>query len=255
VIDWNRHCRRIIELLDECTGPFVKQLVAEGAIWPIAPLTAMLVSRHIPDTVRDALPGIPWLGLTRRRAYIARIDAETWPLSFDRKLMSDFRARVAPKLVPLVWQMKHMLESRQLDGNTRDGILETSLRGRQAHVTVRIPAARLAALRQFVADANAGELVPTVASIGKKLATISHELIKLRVIRIDVYGSVARAEATAASDIDLAYWTKSKASFAWWIELNELLEQTLGKVVDAHRYDGSGHGPPARAATVWTAST
>ncbi len=53
------------------------------------------------------------------------------------------------------------------------------------------------------------------------------------IARIEVFGSVARGEATAQSDIDLLYELRPGARLGWAIEkLSDELSELLGRPVD-----------------------
>jgi predicted nucleotidyltransferase len=138
-----------------------------------------------------------------------------------------------------------------VDGSRRDGILMQETSGRFLHVTLRVPAHRLDSLYRFLDAAYVDEIVPNTSSVRKALKGVSRELGALGMTAVYVYGSVARGTASAASDIDLAYQLSHEIDLDRWVQINRLLEEALGKVVDAHRIEPD-ELPPRPFTRVWT---
>jgi predicted nucleotidyltransferase len=222
------------------------------ASWYIEPLARLLGSRHIPGTVREQYPRIPWQRVADLAAYLVRIRSGAWPPAGDFDLIRDFNRRYAPRLMREFTKMRAAMAGSKIDGNQRDGILAQHKSGRFVHVTVRIPEEALDGLWPFLNAAYEDEIVPTTAYVEGALRKISRRLRALGLTAIFVYGSVARGAASAASDVDLAYRLRGEIDADRWMAIKRLLETALGKVVDAHRIQRDER-PPKPAHRVWRA--
>jgi len=58
------------------------------------------------------------------------------------------------------------------------------------------------------------------------------DIRKLGVKRLSLFGSVARGEATAASDLDVLVEFEGAATFDGYMDLRDLLERLSGRRVD-----------------------
>jgi predicted nucleotidyltransferase len=255
VIDWDMHCRCALALLRSRRHILVPQhrsirLRTHTECWYIEPLARLLGSRHIPDTVRAQFPRIAWQLTARLASYLRRVGQGTWPLRPDLELIRDFNRRYAPQLVREIRKMRLAMARSDIDANRRDGILAQETSGRFLHVTLRIPAHTLDDLRRFLDDAYANEVTPTVGHVRDALGLVTRQLRALGVATIYVFGSVARGEASAASDIDIAYQLRGPIDLDGWMEINRLLETALGKVIDAHRIEPR-EMPPQPFYRVW----
>lgn len=85
------------------------------------------------------------------------------------------------------------------------------------------------ALDAYLGDKNRGQLVLTPSAL-RSIAEISE---RFGVQRLEVFGSFARGEATAQSDVDLLYTLKPGVRLGWGIEeLASELTEVLGRPVD-----------------------
>lgn len=255
MIDWDTHFRRALALLHLRRHILVPhhrpiRLRAHTESWYIEPLARLLGSRHISETVRARFPDIPWQLTARLASYLRRVGQGTWPLRPDFELIRDFNRRYAPRLIREIRKMRLAMAGSDRDANRRDGILAQETSGRFLHVTLRIPAHTLDDLRRFLDDAYANEVAPTVGHVRDALGLVTRQLRALGVATIYVFGSVARGEASAASDIDIAYQLRGPVDLDRWMEINRLLESALGKVIDAHRIERR-EMPPHPFHRVW----
>jgi predicted nucleotidyltransferase len=66
-----------------------------------------------------------------------------------------------------------------------------------------------------------------------RLTAIEADILKLGVRRLSLFGSVRRDEATPSSDIDiLVEFDPTRKTYDAFLDLTDLLEQTLGGPVD-----------------------
>ncbi len=255
-IDWDTHCRRIVAELQDCRRLLVLDDVDNAtrqrmAVLPLDVAIRMLRSRHIPTSVRDEYPAIPWAGLIRLGAYMERVRFGWWPGVPDPDLITDIVQSVLPRVITEVGRMREALAGSDVDGDLCPAVLEMRPRGAFAHITLRIPQHHVARLWGFLREAYADEPALTIADVRARLSRASEALAAVGIKSIDVFGSVAAAVASPASDVDLIYELYSPVEFERWTTISETLESVLGKVVDAHR--ATGERPPNGAQRVWTA--
>lgn len=72
----------------------------------------------------------------------------------------------------------------------------------------------------------------TREEIARRLSPIRDQLDRLGVDKLCVFGSVARNEARAGSDVDFLVSFRGEPSFAQFMDLKLLLEDTLGVKAD-----------------------
>jgi hypothetical protein len=72
------------------------------------------------------------------------------------------------------------------------------------------------------------ELLLTKQELEKKLATHRHELRKMGIISLDVFGSVVRNESTQRSDIDLLVDLDRDVGLFELFEIQHRLEEIIG---------------------------
>jgi predicted nucleotidyltransferase len=255
-IDWDHHFRRIESEIAQARrravrGAFAdlpaRERRASEARW-IRTLAAMLASRHIPPEMRTASPAIPWRAIARLADYVDWC-ARTG-MALPGSVIDDFNKDAAPAMVPALRELKGRLAMVDADGNDRSGILAVSARGGFAHVTVRVPADALPALRTCVARLYEGRAAPTLADVRARLMAASARLRHFGVTEVLVYGSVAAGCAAPASDVDLVYRVGERLDFERWARLCDVFEEVLDRVVDAHLLE-EGTMPPSGAIIAW----
>ncbi len=69
-------------------------------------------------------------------------------------------------------------------------------------------------------------------AVKSAIAEISPQLRELGVRSLSLFGSVARGEAQETSDLDMLVEFEGRATFSGYMDVKELLEQTLGRRVD-----------------------
>lgn len=72
----------------------------------------------------------------------------------------------------------------------------------------------------------------SVAAIRRAVGEQKHELERLGVVSLAVFGSVARDEATPESDIDILVEFRGAATLAGYMDLKYMLERLFGRRVD-----------------------
>jgi len=68
--------------------------------------------------------------------------------------------------------------------------------------------------------------------VAERLGAHAQELRSLGVRSLDLFGSVARADARPESDVDLLVEFKEVPGFVGYVRLRNRLEQILGRLVD-----------------------
>lgn len=262
-VDWDRHwsgaarnCRSLHEWAGRLAGE-KPRIAAAGLKLDMIHLAARCRSRHVPEEMRRAFPGIPWSDLDRwwlfeRKRYdtCGGFDGPSpWP-------MLDFGLRVAPGLADEFGRLREWAMERGIEAEGRDGVLSVSdSEGGWTTMTVRVPTARAGEVLGALDRALAGEAVLTLDAARARLAAASGAIAALGVEEIAIYGSVGDGRAKPGSDVDLTYRLAEGVERAWsvWSDLVPVLEGALGKVVDAHEVRGAPDPLAPPATVVWTA--
>ena len=276
-IDWERHwagaAQAARDLHDLARDLETAQALAGSRRilrQPMRTLAAYLGSRHVPQALKDATPGIPWRALAcwrlieRKRSCCPGHD----PIVYDPAVlpMLDFALRVAPVVVGECERLKDlctMIVPPISDLDQCDGLLDrTDHTAGWSTLTLRVPTSALSAIAEALGETLTAEAPLSLDEAHQRLAVFSAEIAALGVAEVAIYGSVARCEAKRASDVDVAYAVVDDSVYHWEVysALTDILERAFGKVVDAHLYERRDHTDcrlderwPSSAATVWMA--
>lgn len=272
-IDWDRHwgglrdeMERFAAVPDELAGMDVteacrRELACRGLVFGMERIVRVLRSKHVPQSLRDRHPEVPWKAIP---AFVRCFggDKAFWECGMAAKdaadthaaeLMLSFCRDTAPKLAVDAERLREeCMATPGMDGNGRNGIQYAEVHGDVAEVLLRLPASRLDEFRSWLAEANAGLPVLTEAIVRERLQAVSGELRRLGVRRLRLYGSVARCEAHPGSDVDILYEAADFADdgrFPRWSEIHAAVEGAVRAPVDLIRFDDRfGH-----SVTVWEA--
>ena len=265
-VDWDRHWSVVLKhlkaLVDRYNCLAEPQAPFDGVgLNHMNGIAMRLASRHVPNEIRERLR---WRTLT---SFVRTFYDLRRPFKYDdpwdyqdlenqaEPLVRDFACHQAPALITAVQKIREEFMGSEIDANKKNGVLNVAPHGPVSDVTVRIPTNRLDELTTFVAALNADRKPMTIDLLRARLQEFTPKFQELGVTEIWVFGSVARGDCTAMSDIDLLSVDDGSISansffFSFWDDLQRFLEDQLGYVVDLHRYVAD-HVVARSAVLVW----